>query len=392
MSAPYITTSIRLLISGAAMLLAMGLPCAGLAHTSSTAYLHIDASVGTAVPLTWRIALRDLDALLDLDANLDGRLTWGEVEDGEDDILAMALRSLRVEQKETECPLAFESPRFVRLDGNGFVSMAGQASCPQAVSAIRLDYRFFAGIDPSHRVLVSTPQSAQPLLLSPGSARVISVMGSVVETGAARTENGFGALFAQGVTHILGGFDHILFLVALLLPATMTRRNGSWVACVALAPALGQVARIVTAFTVAHSMTLALASFGLLRISSAVIEPMIAASILAAALNNLRPVLRQHLVWAAFAFGLIHGFGFAEVLAPLELTAADLALALAAFNLGVEGGQLLIVAVVMAPLAAARGWRHYPRWVLGAGSIGLALIACGWMVERLFDVPVFALG
>ena len=386
------TKHIHLLIAGAAMLLASCLPVAAMAHTSSTAYLHVGASDETAMPLSWRIALRDLDALLDLDANADGRLFWGEVEDRADDITALAVGSLGIQQAQIPCQMAFRSPRFARLDGAGFVLLTGQATCPEQVSAVRLDYNFFSGIDPSHRVLVSTPGSAQPLLLSPGGARVISLIGGAGEAGVARAESGFGAMFAQGVTHILGGFDHVLFLVALLLPAVMIRRGGRWAACATLPAALGPVAWIVTAFTVAHSITLGLASFGLVRLSSAIVEPLIAATILAAALNNLRPVVDRRLTWAAFAFGLIHGFGFAEVLAPLGLPTGQLAFALAAFNLGVESGQLLIVALVLGPLAAARGWRHYPRWVLGAGSIALALVACGWIMERLFDVPVFAIG
>lgn len=386
------TKQLRLLIASVAILPAFCLPAAAVAHTSSTAYLHVGAPDETAVPLSWRIALRDLDALLDLDANADGHLLWGEIEDRADEITALASGSLGIQQSQTTCQLAFRSPGFARLDDSGFVSLTGQATCPQQVSAVRIDYNFFAGIDPSHRVLVSTPESAQPLLLAPGAARVILLVGGMDEAGAARTQSPFGAMFVQGVTHILGGFDHVLFLVALMLPAVMIRRNGRWAACDALPPALGQVAWIVTAFTVAHSITLGLASFGLVRIPSAIVEPLIAATILAAALNNLRPLLDRRLTWAAFAFGLIHGFGFAEVLAPLDLPAGALAFALAAFNLGVESGQLLIVALVLGPLAAARDWRHYPRWVLGAGSIVLALVASGWMVERLFDVPVFAIG
>lgn len=382
----------RLLVARAAILIASCLPIAAMPHTSSTAYLRIDAAEGRNVPIAWRISLRDLDSLLDLDANADGRLTWGEVEDRAHDITALAHRSLDIHQMHADCPLVLEPPRFARLEATGFVLLAGRASCPDAVSTVQLAYRFLADIDPSHRVLVSTPAAAQPLLLAPGVARDISVAGNPIGNPDQHIENRFVSMFAQGVTHILGGFDHLLFLVALLLPAFMTRRDGCWVACTALRPALVQVGWIVTAFTLAHSITLGLASFGLVRISSRIVEPLIAATILGAALNNLLPLLDKRLAWAAFAFGLVHGFGFAEVLAPLALAPVELALALTAFNLGVETGQLMIVAVVVGPLAVARGWRHYPRWVLGAGSMVLALVASGWMVERLFDVPIFATG
>jgi HupE / UreJ protein len=383
-----VTTSIRRLLARWVTLLVCVLPLSALSHTSSTAYLSVEAAQDAPLRLNWRIALRDLDTLLDLDADVDGRLTWGEVEDRSDDIIELALRSLSVRMDTTTCPIVFQKPRFARLADTGYAALAGRADCPGRVSALRLDYLLFVGIDPSHRVLLSTPESTQPMILAPGAGRVISASAAGNNSPAV----GPGTLYVQGVTHILGGFDHLLFLVALLLPTVLIRQDKRWVARSALRPALIQVAAVVTAFTVAHSITLGLASFGWVRIPSSIVEPLIAVTILLAALNNLHPILDRHMAWAAFAFGLVHGFGFAEVLAPLELPAADLALALAAFNLGVESGQLLVVAGLIVPLAAARGWTHYPRWVLGTGSIILALIACGWIVERLFDVPVFALG
>jgi HupE / UreJ protein len=376
------------LIARCVALLVCVLPLSALSHTSSTAYLSVEAAQDATPLLNWRIALRDLDALLDLDADADGRLTWGEVEDRSEDIVEVAVRSLTVRRGEAACSIDFQKPRFARLDGTGYAMLSGGADCVGSVSALRLDYLLFLGIDPSHRVLLSTPESTQPIILAPGAGRVISVPAA----GNGPLADGPGTLYVQGVTHILGGFDHLLFLVALLLPTVLIRQGKRWVARSALRPALIQVAAVVTAFTVAHSITLGLASFGWVRIPSSIVEPLIAVTILLAALNNLHPVLDRQVAWAAFAFGLVHGFGFAEVLAPLELPVADLALALAAFNLGVQSGQLLVVAGLIAPLAAARGWKHYPRWVLGTGSIILALIACGWMVERLFDVPVFALG
>jgi hypothetical protein len=146
---------------------------------------------------------------------------------------------------------------------------------------------------------------------------------------------------------------------------------------------------IATAFTLAHSITLAAASLGWLRIPAAIVEPLIAMTVLAAALNNLFPLVRRRLAWLAFCFGLVHGFGFAQVLIPLQLAPFEMAKALLAFNLGVEAGQMAIVAPAFMRLAWLRGWRGYPRWVLGAGSAMVAIVSCGWIVERVFDVPVF---
>ncbi|HXF45554.1 MAG TPA: HupE/UreJ family protein [Burkholderiaceae bacterium] len=349
------------------------------AHSASTAYLEIDAAADGGVPLTWTVSLRDLDAVLDLDANGDGRLTWGEVQDRAADLVRLAHESVVALAQDRGCDMLFEAPRLARAEGSGYAVFAARADC--AGAPVRIRYRFLQGIDASHRVLITAPGFAAPRPLAGGG-----------ELDLARAaDTSFGALLADGIAHIVGGPDHLLFLVALLLPAVLVRQGERWAARAQLRPALAETAWIVTAFTVAHSITLGLASFDVVEVPARVIEPLIAATVLAAALNNLKPIVTRRLAWVAFAFGLVHGFGFAEVLAPLDLPPPRLALALAGFNLGVEIGQLVIVAGAFVALAALRHWRGYPRWVLGGGSALLAAVACAWLVERVFDVPVFAL-
>ena len=123
------------------------------------------------------------------------------------------------------------------------------------------------------------------------------------------------------------------------------------------------VAGIVTAFTVAHSITLGLAALKLVSLSPAFIEPAIAVTIVLAALDNVLPIFPVRRVVVTFFFGLVHGFGFAGVLAELDLPRADFAWALFQFNLGIEAGQLAIVAVVTTALFALRRWRAYGRVV-----------------------------
>lgn len=356
------------------------------AHSASTSYLTIEPPTDRETAFSLRVALRDVDALLDLDANRDGRLTWGEVEDREHDIQQLARGAVTLSTAAGgDCPAVFESPRWQRIGASSSLVLSGRAVCAAQVGELRLSYRMFAGIDPSHRVLVRFPDSDRPAVLTPGATLKFAVNHG--ETRQAKGQ-GFGAMFADGVLHILGGLDHLLFLVALMLPAVVERHAGRWVARGDLRATLLQVVWIATAFTVAHSVTLGLASFGLVRVPAEVIEPLIAVTVLAAALNNLWPLVTTRLAFAAFGFGLIHGFGFAEVLAPLGLPAFELARALLAFNLGVEGGQLIIIASSFVLLACARRWRGYPRWILGAGSAALALVACAWIVERVFDLSI----
>lgn len=278
------------------------------------------------------------------------------------------------------CALRLAPPRYVRLDDYGYAQLDGRADCPGAQLA--LDYRLFEGIDPSHRVLLAIGSEARPRALAPGASIELQ---AALAAGAPR---GFAAFVREGFGHILGGFDHVLFLIGLMLPAVVRREDGRWVARDELRGALLAVTWVATAFTLAHSLTLAAAVFGWIRISPRIIEPLIAATVLATALNNLRPVVTRRLAWVAFGFGLIHGFGFAEVLSPLALPRGELALALAGFNFGVELGQLAIVVTSFTLLAALRRWRAYPRWILQGGSAALALAAGVWIVERVFDVPL----
>ena len=180
--------------------------------------------------------------------------------------------------------------------------------------------------------------------------------------------------------HIWIGIDHVLFLVSLLLPAVLVATR--------FAPVFWDVFKVVTAFTVAHSITLALAALSIIELPSRLVESAIALSVVVAALNNIWPVVRGRRWMAAFAFGLLHGFGFASVLADLGLPRDALAVALLAFNLGVEAGQLVIVGAFLPLAFALRGTWFYRRVVLVGGSALIALVALLWLVERAFDLKI----
>jgi hypothetical protein len=177
------------------------------------------------------------------------------------------------------------------------------------------------------------------------------------------------AFFTLGVAHILGGWDHLIFLVTLLVAS-----RGP-----------GAVVRTVSAFTVAHSLTLAAATLGWVRPSPALIEPAIAASIVAAAGLNLVARGRETGRFAlTFGFGLIHGLGFAGALAGLGLGASPAALArsLLAFNCGVEAGQLGVTAVVLPLLWMLRRSPGYARYGVPGCSLATASVGVVWLLER----------
>jgi hypothetical protein len=170
-----------------------------------------------------------------------------------------------------------------------------------------------------------------------------------------------------------------------LLPAVLTWYEGKWSGAPALRPALINVLKIVTAFTVAHSITLALAALKVVELPTRWTESAIAASVVLAALNNLWPMVRERSWMVAFGFGLIHGFGFANVLAEAGLSQSALTMALVGFNVGVEIGQLAIVAIVVPLAYRFRYTAAYNFFVLRDGSFVVIGIAGIWLAERLFD-------
>jgi hydrogenase/urease accessory protein HupE len=191
--------------------------------------------------------------------------------------------------------------------------------------------------------------------------------------------------FVKGVWHIWTGYDHILFLIALLLPGVLQRRATGWEAQAAPRSILSDVLKTVTAFTLAHSITLSLAALEIVRLPPRFVESAIAASVILAAVNNLLPLLSDRGWLVAFTFGLMHGFGFANALADLGLRRATLAPALFGFNFGVELGQLAIVGLFLPPALLLRHRSFYHRALLPAGSGAIAVVAALWLAERVFD-------
>ncbi|SEK09596.1 MULTISPECIES: HupE/UreJ family protein [unclassified Variovorax] len=358
------------------------------AHKASDAYLQLHRS-GDTLDLRWDIALRDLDAVLDLDSNADRKLSWGEVRTRLSDIRAYALASLRLQQG--QCTLAEAEPPAIedRIDG-AYLVLRLQGQCG-AGAALDIDYRLFREVDPTHRGLLrmEVDGGAQPTVrsLDPSGGPVALAWPGV--TGATNPAAASDAsFFRDGIHHILIGYDHILFLVCLLLPAVLRRRPEGWEPVITWREAVWPMLGIVTMFTIAHSITLALAGLKVVSISPRIIEPGIAITIMLAAIDNIYPVLRGRRKLFSFLFGLIHGFGFAGALAELDLPLRDFVVALLQFNLGVEAGQLMVVAVVLVALLALRHWRRYPRLVLRGGSALAVLVAAIWLGERVFDVKV----
>ena len=344
------------------------------AHKPSDSYLTLHAD-GRSLHGQWDIALRDLEYAVGLDADGDGTITWGELKARQAAVDAYALARLALQADGRSCRLSPTEHLVDEHSDGAYAVMRFAADCGGAAySSVFIEYSLFFDLDPTHRGLLRLQQGAKAStgVLSPERPRL-----EVKAEGASRLGQ-FLDYAREGVWHIWIGFDHVLFLLSLLLPAVIGAPRFS--------QAFWDVFKVVTAFTVAHSITLALAALSVIQLPTRLVESAIALSVLLAALNNLRPMVRERRWVVAFAFGLIHGFGFASVLADLGLPQQALLLALVGFNVGVETGQLAIVAAFL-PLAYAlrRTW-IYRRMIFVGGSAAIALVATLWMVERAFNL------
>ncbi len=353
------------------------------AHKPSDSYLNLSVN-DKVVTGQWDIALRDLDFALGLDANGDAEITWAEVKAKHKDIAAYAFARLQLSTGDKVCPVVVTEHLIDDHTDGAYAVMRFKAECPERIAKLQARYSLFHEIDPQHKGLLRLEYqgASNAAIFSPQSATQEFTLAEPDKVGQ------FLDYGREGVWHIWIGFDHILFLLALLLPAVVVREDKAWQGVVAFRPAFWSVLRIVTAFTLAHSITLTLATLGVLSLPSRWVESTIAASVVIAALNNVYPIFRERRWMMAFLFGLIHGFGFASVLADLGLPRDALILALVGFNLGVETGQLAIVAAFLPVAFLLRHTTFYRRLVLIGGSLLIALLASVWLAERLFDLKL----
>ncbi len=261
---------------------------------------------------------------------------------------------------------------------------------PNHQGVVVVEYNWKAGIF-NNEALIS-------LVFTPSSTK------QTLDLTDASVMKGFLTMIWMGIWHIFIGLDHILFILALVLPAVVVllKKGDSKVYLPARAPGLGQVnnwkpvdrfkpafiyvVTIITFFTISHCITLSLAALDIFNLPSRLVETLIALSIALAAWHNIKPMFKKD--WLiAFGFGLFHGFGFASVLGDLGLTGEYMVLSLLGFNLGVEIGQLAIIAVIFPILYFLRTTKYYGR-ILVYGSLLLIVISVYWIIERGFDIDM----
>lgn len=354
------------------------------AHKPSDSYLSLSVQHEQIVG-QWDIALRDLDNAIGLDSDGDGQITWREVRSKHDEISAYATSRLTLSTDIGTCSAEVRDQLIDDHTDGAYSVLRFRADCGQAIQRLHADYRLLFDIDAQHKGLLRLTQGGETSTAIFSRETPLQTF-SIPERSRWDESRQF---IHEGIWHIWLGFDHVLFLLALLLPAVLVRSEGRWQAAGEFQGVCWNVVSIVTAFTVAHSLTLSLAALDVIRLPSRLVESAIAASVVLAGLGNLYPMMTSRRWMVAFGFGLIHGFGFAAVLTDLGLPQDSLLLSLVSFNVGVEIGQLAIVAAFL-PLAyfLRRSW-SYPRLILTGGSLAVIAFALIWFTERAFDLQLF---
>lgn len=343
-------------------------------HQLYESYIFIDLKNADTPTLRWEVESNNLESLFELDRNKNEIISWKEIKLFQKPIISYVKQHFHLLIDNQEVDLNFESFDFERKDDQTFLIFTQALEASPSIQSIRINYDLFFGLDKKQICYVHIQQKKTPILstLKAGKSDTTIILETFSLTKSMLN------FFVEGIWHIWQGFDHLLFLLMLLLPllnhflinktATQVGKN---------------VIKLVTSFSVAHSVTLILSALEIVLLPIKLVEISIAISVLITALANFRhpqaPVLWQ----AAFTFGLIHGFGFANALQEMQLESDYLIYLLLSFNIGVEAGQLILVLITLPFLMAIK--KHSSYYPLGVKIISslTALISIKWIIERI---------
>ena len=377
----------------ALLLVCLALCCAGTAqaHRLGESYIYLNVSE-SALTGRFEVTLNDLNKVFPLDTNGDGEISKQEFLAQSAAVQRYLAPRLKFYHENRTYPIEVTHSEVHDYGVAEFALVHFEVPSLESVPLqIETEYQYlYDGFEPTHRgllVIENNPrtktvdnESQVALIFGPGSER------QALSLNGTPWYEVMSAFIKHGVWHIWIGFDHILFIISLLLPSVMILRAGGWEPVGDFKSAFMFVVKVITLFTVAHSVTLSLSALGIVKLPVRLVEAVIAVSIIVVALNNIYPVFNRRIWLVVFGFGLFHGLGFANVLAPLGAERSSLLTALIGFNVGVEIGQLAIIAVVFPLFFMMRNWRSYQFQVLGLGSAALILVSSFWFVERAFGL------
>jgi hypothetical protein len=359
------------------------------AHTGTQAYLYLDITddeLGGRV----EVPLDDVRAHFDvkLDGSTDDELIAG-LEEIRSELTAYLDEHLSIGAGGRPFALEYTDIEVLQVEAQyGVVRF--EATVPDGAVPRRLEVRFDPFFDdiPDRDGLLLIGNDWKSGIIDNGEESLLRFhsgeRSQIVDLGSASQLKNFTASLELGVDHIRTGPDHILFVLALLLPSVLIFTT-AWNPVDGFLSSLWRILKVVSMFTLAHSITFVAAGLDLLPLpSSKLVESIIALSIAATALHNLRPVFRNREWLIAFGFGLFHGMGFAGLVSGLDVSQTTKLVSLLGRNVGIELGQAVVVLLLFPGLYLLRRTSWYTTFFTVA-SIGLAIVALGWMIERLFE-------
>ena len=363
---------------------------AARAHRLGDSYLYLQV-YEDSVSGRFEIALTDLNPALGL-SGTDGEITPENLDRRIGFLRRYYLERVTISDARGPLSIDFrtdEPPRTVA----GFVQLPFDLGGLDAVpESLVFEYSVLFDEEPDHRgfVLVEhnwatgtfANENRISLVFSPTSRR------QELDLTSSGRLRGFVALAGLGAEHMLLGVDHLMFLLALLLPVALGREGRKWLPHERFAPTLRNAATIFTALAAAHIAALGLAALDLVRLPDLLVETLIALSVALAAIHLLLPLLRRQVWWSLFGLGLFHGFGFAAALLGLGAVEEHLGLSVLAFGLGIAAAQLLVPLVLVPVLFLVRRLTLYARVALPAAAVAMILVSGVWTIERAFGVDV----
>ena len=362
------------------------------AHELSSGYLTLSAGEENTYSGELLLKPDDIGQVAGLDTNGNGALTWGEIHQNQPLLERYITKVLSIRVDDSPCEINLSMPNIRSVSGDSYLVSPIQVMC-ESDGTLGIHYDGIFEHSPTHKLLVNVnlaDQSGSRLQSSSKSSSDNTSVTSVLDTDSRSvtfdaSTTSLTALFIslvyEGVWHIFIGIDHILFLVATLLTVNLVREHKQWQKEPSTSRILKHTVILVSAFTLAHSITLTATALNFIALDSRLVELGIAISVLLTALNNIYPLIVR-LGIITFAFGLLHGMGFASVFADLNAQSNNLVLSVVAFNIGVEVGQLAIVAVLLPLLLWLRHFAFYAKTLMPLLSSIIAIIAINWTIQR----------
>ncbi|MEQ3640568.1 MAG: HupE/UreJ family protein [Alteromonas sp.] len=360
-----------------------------MSHELSSGYLTLNQQEAGTFQGELLLKPEDIGQAANLDTNNDGKLLWSEVLANQQRAAAYIANALQIKQGSGKCPVSAATPTMRSISAESLIVYPLSVSCQARSSGdasedssqdsreISISYEGIFDISPTHKLLTTVNVQDETLTsVIAEDKRILTLTPKALSTSSQ-----FFEMVYQGIWHIFIGLDHILFLVATLLTVNLARNERTWKKENKKRDIIKNTVILVSAFTLAHSITLTATALDIIMLDSRWVELGIAISVMLTALNNIFPVVFR-LGFLTFGFGLLHGMGFASVFAELNAQSNSLVMSVAAFNIGVEVGQLAIVSLLLPLLVLVRNWHVYAKTIMPIASSVIAIIALNWTLQR----------